>query len=255
MRATLVLIWIAAAILAACRNVEPPAEEPAQPAGGPPSVLLREDVPPPPPVPEHYDFEADLPGTVPAGFSAVHSGKGRPGVWEVLEDAAAPAGPRAVAQTDADSTNYRFPVLVLDGPSARDVELAVSFKPISGKVDQAAGLVWRYQDPGNYYVVRANALEDNVVLYKMEKGKRSDLTVKGELMSYGVDAQVPAAAWSELEVAVAGELFTVFLNGEQLFEVEDSTFPQAGAVGLWTKADSVTWFDDLRLRVTDAGVP
>ncbi len=244
----LVLIWIAAAILAACRNAGPPAEEPAQPAGSP---SVPEGAPPPP-ASEHYDFEADPPGTMPAGFSAAHSGEGRPGVWEVLEDAAAPAGSRAVAQTEADSTNYRFPVLVLDGPRARDVELAVSFKPISGKKDQAAGLVWRYQDPGNYYVVRANALEDNVVLYKMKKGKRSDLTVKGKLMSYGVDVEVPAAAWSELEVDVTGELFTVSLNGEQLFEVEDSTFPQAGAVGLWTKADSVTWFDDLRLRVTDA---
>ncbi len=250
MRATsLLVVWIATAILAACGIAEPPAEQPA--LKDPPTVPQTEGPNTAVETAEHYDFEADLPGTVPAGFSPAHSGKGEPGVWEVLEDPAAPAGPRAVAQIDADSTNYRFPVLVLDGPRARDVELAVSFKPISGKKDQAAGLVWRYQDPGNYYVVRANALEDNVVLYKMEEGKRSDLTIKGKLMSYGVGVEVPVAEWSGLEVRVAGELFTILLNGEQLFQVEDSTFPQAGKVGLWTKADSVTWFDDLRLRLKD----
>lgn len=199
-----------------------------------------------------FDFEGDGSGAVPAGFSPALSGDGKPGVWKVVDDPGAPAGPKVVAQTDADRTNYRFPVLVLDGTSARDLRLSVRFKAISGTKDQAAGLVWRYRDPRNYYVLRANALEDNVVLYKMEKGKRSDLDVKGTLMSYGVDAEVPAGSWNELAVDVAGELFTVYLNGKQLFEVEDATFPDAGLVGLWTKADSVTWFDDLRLTVNDS---
>jgi len=206
--------------------------------------------------PTVFDFEGATPGAVPAGFSPALSGQGRPGVWHVLKDPDAPAGPQVVAQTDADRTNYRFPVLVLDGTSARDVALSVRFKAISGATDQAAGLVWRYQDPQNYYVVRANALEDNVVLYKMEKGKRSDLDVKGTLTSYGVDAEVPAGKWNELGVDIAGELFTVFLNGQRLFEVEDATFTRAGQVGLWTKADSVTRFDDLRVTVkTTAGTP
>lgn len=206
--------------------------------------------------PAVFDFEGDEPGAVPAGFSPALSGQGRPGVWKVVDDLGAPAGPKVVAQTDADRTGYRFPVLVLDGTSARDLALSVRFKAISGEKDQAAGLVWRYRDPQNYYVVRANALEDNVVLYKMEKGKRSDLDVKGTRSSYGVDVEVPAGTWHELGVEVAGELFSVYLDGKKLFEVEDSTFSEAGLVGLWTKADSVTWFDDLRLSVTEAdGLP
>ncbi len=120
------------------------------------------------------------------------------------------------------------------------------FKPVSGKEDQAGGLVFRFVDPDNYYVVRANALEDNVVLYKTVAAKRSSLPVKGRTFGYGVDVDVPSGKWSTLRVEFKGHLFTVFLNGKRLFEVEDDTFKEAGAVGLWTKADSVTLFDDFR---------
>jgi len=104
--------------------------------------------------------------------------------------------------------------------------------------------VWRWRDADNYYVVRANALEDNVVLYKTVNGKRSSLQVKGRMFGYGVDSDVPAGKWSALRVEFTGKLFTVSFNGKQLFQVEDETFKDAGAVGLWTKADSVTLFDD-----------
>jgi hypothetical protein len=114
-------------------------------------------------------------------------------------------------------------------------------------VDQAAGLVWRFQNEDNYYIVRANALENNVVLYKVEKGTRTDLPVKGEGRTYGKKAQVPSGQWSTLRVVAAGPRFDVYLNGTKLYEVEDSTFSQAGKVGVWTKADSVTQFDDLTI--------
>ncbi|HKH43320.1 MAG TPA: hypothetical protein VKM72_01505, partial [Thermoanaerobaculia bacterium] len=110
---------------------------------------------------------------------------------------------------------------------------------------------WRYRDPGHYYLVRANALENNVVLYKVEKGKRTDLPVKGAGRTYGVKQKVPGKAWSELRVTARGSLFTVSFNGKQIFQVEDSTFQEAGRVGLWTKADSVTEFDDLRIAGLD----
>jgi hypothetical protein len=121
----------------------------------------------------------------------------------------------------------------------------VRFKPISGRVDQAAGLVWRYENQDNYYIVRANALEHNVVLYKVENGKRTDLPLVGAGRTYGKKTEVPAAQWSTLRVTAIGRRFEVFLNGTKLYEVEDSTFTQAGKVGVWTKADSVTQFDDL----------
>ena len=123
-------------------------------------------------------------------------------------------------------------------------------KPVSGREDQAAGLVWRYRDSDNYYVVRANALEDNVVLYKVERGKRSDLRAKGAgLLSYGRKIDVPSGAWSSLRVVARGSVFVVHFNDQVLFEVEDLTFTQPGKVGVWTKADSVTYFDDLAVAV------
>jgi hypothetical protein len=152
-----------------------------------------------------------------------------------------------LAQVDSDNTRSRFPVAVVSDVNAADVDLSVRFKPVSGRVDQAAGLVWRFQNEDNYYIVRANALENNVVLYKVEKGKRTDLPVKGEGRIYGKKAQVPSGQWSTLRVVAAGPRFDVYLNGAKLYEVEDSTFSQAGKVGVWTKADSVTQFDDLTI--------
>lgn len=148
---------------------------------------------------------------------------------------------------DADSTRARFPVAVVSDIRATDVDVSVRFRPISGRVDQAAGLVWRYRDQDNYYVVRANALEDNVVLYKVEKGTRTDLPVKGEGRTYGKKTEVPARQWSTLRVVATGRLFEVYFNGAKLYDVEDATFTQAGKVGVWTKADSVTQFDDLTI--------
>ncbi len=104
------------------------------------------------------DFEGMEPGKPPRGFSTALTGKGAPPTWVIQEDPTAPAGPKVVTQTTSDKTSYRFPLCIYDAFAGKDPELSVSFKPISGRVDQAAGLVWRYQDANNYYVVRANAL-------------------------------------------------------------------------------------------------
>jgi hypothetical protein len=192
------------------------------------------------------DFErADL-GRAPSGFTIARTGHGEAPVWVVQEDPTAPSGKRVLVQTSTDTTGSRFPLCVYDAVSAADVILSVKFKPISGTVDQAAGLVWRYQNPDNYYLVRANALESNVVLFKVEGGKRSNLKPLGAgLLSYSKKATVEAGSWQSLEVRAVASRFSVFLNGEPLFEVEDTTFRAPGKVGLWTKADSVTAFDDL----------
>jgi hypothetical protein len=188
------------------------------------------------------DFTADAVGSQPAGFRFGHTANvGAPGKWVVQAEGAN----KVLAQADPDPTRARFPVAVLTGVSAADVDVSVRFKPVSGKVDQAAGLVWRFQNQDNYYIVRANALEHNVVLYKVENGRRTDLPVKGEGRTYGKKATVPSGAWSTLGVVVRGPRFEVRFNGARLFEVEDTTFAGAGTVGLWTKADSITLFDDL----------
>jgi hypothetical protein len=193
------------------------------------------------------DFESDKIGQAPAGFSFALTGSGRPGVWIVRKDEAAVDRGNVMAQTDGDRTSYRFPVAVFNDVTARDVDVSVRFRPVSGGVDQAAGLVWRYQDANNYYIVRANALEGNVVLYKVENGKRTDLPLKGSGRTYGKKADVPKNAWSQMGVTVRGVLFTVSLNGQGLYDVEDTTFTTPGKVGVWTKADSVTYFDDLTI--------
>lgn len=190
------------------------------------------------------DFSDDAVGQAPKGFEFGYTAKaGAPGKWIVQAEGAN----KYLAQVDADDTRARFPVAVVSDLSAAEVDLSVRFRPISGRVDQAAGLVWRYRDQDNYYIVRANALEDNVVLYKVENGKRTDLPVKDEGRTYGKKAEVPAKQWSTLRVVANGRLFEVYFNGSKLYDVEDATFTQPGKVGIWTKADSVTQFDDLTI--------
>lgn len=189
------------------------------------------------------DFDGYETDRLPPGFSAALTGNGSSGDWLVWDES---SGNKVLAQMRADKTGQRFPVCIYQDFTARDMDISARFKPISGKEDQAAGIVWRYKDANNYYVVRANALENNVVLYKVEKGKRSDLKPKGTgTFAYGKKAEVPSGQWSALRVIARGSLFEVFLNGRKLFELEDATFPKAGRIGLWTKADSVTLFDDL----------
>jgi hypothetical protein len=188
------------------------------------------------------DFSDDAVGHSPTGFEFGYTAKaGTPGKWVVEAE----GGNKYLAQVDADNTRSRFPLAVVSELAAADIDLSVRFKPVSGRVDQAGGLVWRFQNQDNYYLVRANALENNVVLYKVENGRRTDLPVKGEGRTYGRKTVVPSGQWSTLRVVAAGARFEVFFNSNKLYEVEDTTFSKPGKVGVWTKADSITQFDDL----------
>ncbi|MDQ3622851.1 MAG: DUF1080 domain-containing protein [Verrucomicrobiota bacterium] len=185
------------------------------------------------------DFDKAKPGGLPAGWTGTETGGGNP-KWTVEKDDTAPSKPNVLKQ----GGEAKYCVAVKNDASLRDGHVEVKFKPISGEEDQAAGLVWRYRDNSNYYVVRANALEGNVVLYKTDGGKRSSLDIVGRKGGYGVKAPVQKGEWGTLRVEFSGNKFAVKLNGKQLFEVEDGTFGDAGKVGVWTKADSVTLFDD-----------
>lgn len=200
-----------------------------------------------------YSFDQDAAGKTPGGFTAtLTKGGGETAVrWELVEAGDAISGRQVVGQLSSDTTRNRFPLLVLDDSSLKDIELSVKFKPISGTVDQAAGIVWRLKDNDNYLVVRANALENNVVVYKTVAGQRSSIGVRGNPQSYGVRAEVPANKWSTLRVRMIGDVGEVFLNDTKLFEIENNEFPAAGKVGLWTKADSVTHFDDFKVTSLD----
>ena len=175
----------------------------------------------------------------PPGFSFALTGRGGPVRWVVLEDPSAPAGAKVVAETSQDRTSDRFPLAILDGFEARDVAISVRFKPVSGTVDQAAGLMVRLRDPRNYYIARANALENNVRLYRVVDGRRAQFA--------GVDVPVPRDRWQTLGLRVESDRLEVALDGRSLFSTTDRTFREAGRVGLWTKADSLTHFDALEV--------
>lgn len=195
-----------------------------------------------------FNFDSAKPGAPPPGWTSAMTHTGGAPRWEILKDETAPSTPNVLAQTSTDKTGGRFPLAILDQVMAQDGDLSVKIKPISGQEDQAGGLIWRYRDPDNYYIVRANALEDNVVLYRVEGGTRVALAPKGTPpKTYGVKHKVPARVWSTLRVTFLGNLFTVYFNGQKLFEVEDASFPGPGKVGVWTKADSVTYFDDFEI--------
>lgn len=184
------------------------------------------------------DFRADAPDSPPAGFSFGRTGQGRPGRWAVQADPAS-GGKHVLAQLDADETDYRFPVAVLDAPLVRDLRAEVRCKPVSGKIDQACGLVFRFVDADHYYVARANALEDNVNLYRVVGGRRQLIA--------GWSGKVETGTWHTLAIEARGDWLRVFWEGRQVVEASDGTLRGAGKVGLWTKADSVTFFESLRV--------
>ncbi len=176
-------------------------------------------------------FDQDTPGAIPAGWRAGVTGHGSP-KWSVEADATAPSKPNVLKQSGSGT----FPWCVVQGASLADGFVEVKFKPISGREDQAGGLVWRWKDGDNYYVARANALENNVSLYYTENGSRK--TIKY------VDAPVPGNVWHTLRVNFSGARIEVMLDGKSYIQLDDRHIAAAGAVGVWTKADSVTAFDD-----------
>jgi len=185
-------------------------------------------------------FVNDTVGATPKGWTATMTGPGQ-SKWTVEEDSTAPSKSKVVKQ----SGRAAYPLLLKNGTSVTDGFVEVQFKAVSGTEDRAAGVVWRAKDANNYYVVRANALEDNVVLYKTVDGRRSSLDIVGRSGGYGAKVPVPADRWHTLRVEFAGSRFKVIFNAQAVFEVEDRTFSEAGQVGLWTKADSVTVFDNV----------
>lgn len=186
------------------------------------------------------NFDDAPAGTSPEGWILTMTGRGEAN-WTVEPDHTAPSKPNVLKQ----SGRATFPVALKMGTDIRDGFVEVKFKAVAGSEDRAAGLIWRAKDADNYYVVRANALEDNVVLYKTIKGVRTSLDVVGRKGGYGMKAPVASAQWHVLRCDFAGTRFRVTYDGRQLFDVEDATISQSGMIGLWTKADSVTLFDDL----------
>src|SRR5438477_1629935 len=170
-------------------------------------------------------------GAPPSGWTATQTGKGE-AKWEIVADDSAPSKPNVLKQ----SGEATYPVCIKDDASLKDGFVEVKFKPISGKEDQAGGVVWRCKDADNYYISRANALEDNVTIYHTVNGKRSE--------KKRLNTKVASNRWHTLRVDFKDNYFVVTLDGKRAFVWKDDTFKDAGKVGLWTKADSTTLFDD-----------
>jgi hypothetical protein len=185
-------------------------------------------------------FESTQTGGAPEGWTATLTGSGDP-KWTIESDATAPSKSKVLKQ----SGRATYPLILKNDTNIKDGFVEMRFKAVAGSQDRAAGIVWRAKDANNYYVTRANALEDNVVLYKTVNGTRSALDIVGRKGGYGVNVAVPSGTWHTLRIDFKASRFSVSFNGKQLFEVEDSTFTDAGKVGLWTKADSVTLFDEV----------
>jgi hypothetical protein len=169
-------------------------------------------------------------------FEFAPTGGGSPGEWSLVRDDAT----QALAQTGTDSAEDRFPVAIYRPFSGRNVYVSIRFMPVSGNIDRAGGVVVRFTSAGDYYLARANALENNVRFYRIVAGKRQ--------MIAGVDASVSSGSWHTLAIAARDDRFVIVFNGRELFGATDPTFPGPGRVGLWTKADSVTWFESIKIR-------
>ena len=178
-------------------------------------------------------------GAPPAEFEFGRTGQGAPGQWVVVEDSTATAS-RAIEQSSTDRTDFRFPLAIYQPLTARNVEVTLRFKPLAGKVDRAGGIAVRVTSPNDYYLVRANALEDNVRFYRIVKGRREQLA--------SANVKVASGQWHALGLKAENDRFTVTFNGKTLHSTNDRTFSAAGRIALWTKSDSVTRFDQISVQ-------
>jgi hypothetical protein len=194
-------------------------------------------------------FDSGQPGLPPAGWTFTATNSGVRPKWEILKDPTAPTQPFVLAQTSKGPSSNRAPLAILNGIVLRDGDISVRLKPVSGRQDQVGGIVFRYRDENNYYMAQANAVADEVALYKVENGKRTPL-----IPEFAIDRANDAArkdiacdVWIILKVSVRAGRFQIFLNHRRLLRAEDKTFAAPGKVGLVTLGDSVTYFDDLRI--------
>ena len=185
------------------------------------------------------NFDSEALGKTPAGWTVAMTNGGEAPRWEVRKDRTAPTQPYVLAQTSNDASNNRCPLAIFNQVNLRDGDVSVRIKPVAGRADQAGGLVWRYRDANNYYLARENARTQNVAIYRVENGARTQIG--------NVTHDILQNTWSILKVSVKGNRFQVYVNHRRIWQGEDATFSGPGKVGLWTLADSVTYFDDFRV--------
>jgi hypothetical protein len=190
------------------------------------------------PAPKRLSFDKAKVGELPAGWKSGVTGKADGSAWKIVEDKTAPGGPLVLAQT-SKSPGSVFNLCIAEEGKYKDVDISVAFKAMAGNQDQGGGIIWRVQDNNNYYVVRMNPLEDNFRFYTVVGGKRKELVSE--------DIKAEAGKWHTMRVVHKGNKIQCYLNGKKLIETTDDTIPQAGKIGLWTKADAQTYFADVQI--------
>lgn len=185
----------------------------------------------------HLTFTKEQVDTLPDRWESAKTGEGEGSVWKVVADPSAPSGSGYVLAQIAEEPKRFFNLAVVKKSRFLDGEVSIRLKSVKGVIDQGGGVVWRYQDANNYYICRYNPLETNIRVYKVIEGKRTQLATKESL-------EFPAGEWRLLSITQKGNHIQCFLDGEPCLDVEDETIPKLGQVGLWTKADAQTCFDE-----------
>jgi len=246
MRSILLLVGLALACKGQQDSVVAPSAQPSASAAPSASVAIADAAPSANPkrIPfgvQLFDFDGDEANKLPSAFISLRKGGNRDPKWVVLKEADAVSKPNVVAQLDTDPSESRFSLLLTKDPQPADTSESTQCKPISGIVDQACGLVCRVnEDASNYYLARANALENNVRFYVVQNG------VRKELASWS--GAVKTGQWHKLQLICHGGLFSVDWDGTRVIVKGDKTYTSGGKLGLWVKADSVTYFDEFTFK-------
>jgi hypothetical protein len=194
------------------------------------------------------NFDHAALGKTPSEWTVLATDRGVSAHWEIRRDPSAPTQPYVFAQVSGDPRQDGFSLAILNTVSLRDGDISVRLKPVSGREEQGGGLVFRYRDEKNFYVVRADARDDEVAVYRVENGRSIPIRPRGAPASVtGVKHDLRPNVWSILKVSVRGGRFQVYVNHRRILQAEDSNSSVAGKVGLATRADSVTYFDDFRV--------
>jgi len=194
---------------------------------------------------KRWTFEKAELGTVPDGWRiAETNGQGEPGVWEIIRDDTAPGGSTTVALSKTTNSGSTFNLLLNEEITLKDLEIEVNVKALAGKEDQGGGPVWRAKDENNYYIARWNPLENNFRVYFVKDGRRKMIAT--------ANVDFDPTKWHKIEIEHVGNRITAEVDDKELIEVEDNTFTDAGAIGLWTKADAATAFDEVEAEAKDS---
>ncbi len=186
-------------------------------------------------------FDKDEAGTIPGSFELKETaGRGTPAVWKVVADESAPSKPGAFGTVETKNRGRTYNVALVTGSSLKDVEISLKVKSVKGEEDQGGGPVWRAKDADNYYIARWNPLEDNFRIYYVKGGERDQIA--------SMKIKLDPSKWYDMKIIMKGKHIEGWLDGEKRLEVNDETFVEAGMVGLWTKADAETLFDDFTAR-------